>query len=73
MSITQMILLFSIILGSLLWFRYETKQDIRHLESLIESMKTEANARHDAIMSDMKDFQGRICILEVKSRERKGE
>lgn len=48
-------------LGFILWFRSESRADMREFSAEIRSWKEE-------IYKEMKDFHGRLCSLEEKKR-----
>lgn len=51
-----------------LWNRAESRQDIRHMDSKLESTRELVRAIHD----EMKDFHNRLCVIEQK-RSYEGE
>lgn len=53
----EFIVLLFIIAGLFLWLRTESSEDRRLAISMI-----------DAIHSDIKDFHGRLCIIEERNR-----
>lgn len=46
-----------------LWIRSESRADVRHMESNVNTIS-------EAIRQDMKDFHGRLCAIEEKRRGR---
>lgn len=50
-----------------LWNRAESRADIRHLDARLEATRELVHAIH----LEMKDFHGRLCIIEERHRERK--
>lgn len=62
MDWTQVLVLFggnlALILPLWLWNRSESRDDMRHILSLI-----------DAIQKEMKDFHGRLCAIEERNRK----
>ena len=60
-----------------LWNRAESRADIRHMDSKLESTRelvrtihNESNSMIRAIQDEMKDFHNRLCRIE-ENRERK--
>jgi hypothetical protein len=72
MDWTQVIALFLANAGLIGWFRAESRSDWRHLDSKIDANAKETrdliNAIHSDIREEMKDFHGRLCAIEERSR-----
>lgn len=49
-----------------LWNRSESRQDIRHMDSKLESTRELVRAIHD----EMKDFHSRLIEIETKNKMR---
>ncbi len=68
MEITQTLLLIlgngALIIPLFLWNRSESRSDIRHMDSKLESTRELVRAIHD----EMKDFHNRICIIEERNK-----
>lgn len=67
----ELITILGIILGNaaliiplFLWNRAESRADIRHMDSKLESTRELVRAIHD----EMKDFHNRLCIIEEKNK-----
>ena len=58
MDWTQFSLFAISVFGMFLWNRSESRSDIRQITTLIDSIHTE-----------MKDFHGRLCALDERSRK----
>ena len=58
MDWTQILFLFFANAGLIVWFRVESRADYRSIRDLI-----------DAIQLEIKDFHGRLCALEEKSKK----
>ena len=58
MDWTQFSLFAISVFGMFLWNRSESRSDIRQITALIDSIHTE-----------MKDFYGRLCALDERSRK----
>lgn len=54
------------ILPLFLWNRAESRQDIRHMDSKLESTRELVRAIHD----EVKDFHGRLLEIETKNKMR---
>lgn len=54
----------AIILPLFLWNRSESRADIRHMDSKLESTRELVRAIHD----EVKDFHGRLCVIEERNR-----
>ncbi len=54
----------AIIFPLFLWNRSESRSDIRHMDSKLESTRELVRAIHD----EMKDFHNRLCAIEEKKR-----
>ena len=72
----NLIMVFSLILGNaaliiplFLWNRSESRADIRHMDSKLESFRSETNAMIKAIYDEMKDFHNRLCVIEERNKK----
>ena len=63
MECTQFIIFFLGVFGLFLWNRTESREDIRHMDEKIDSMRNLMYAIHD----EMKDFHYRL--LEIEKRK----
>lgn len=63
MEWTQFIIFFLGVFGLFLWNRTESREDIRHMDEKIDSMRNLMYAIHD----EMKDFHYRL--LEIEKRK----
>lgn len=72
----------STVLSLLIFFRSESRNDYRHLDTKIdlirkeskeniEAMRIESQAFLKSIQDEMKDFHGRLCAIEERYREKK--
>jgi len=52
----------ALIIPLFLWNRAESRNDYRHMETYVK-------ATLDAIKEEMKDFHGRLCIIEERNRK----
>ncbi len=64
--------IFALILGNaaliiplFLWNRSESRADIRHMDSKLESTRELVKAIHD----EMRDFHERLCKIEEKNKK----
>jgi len=55
----------ALIIPLFLWNRAESRADIRHMDSKLESTRELVRAIHD----EMKDFHNRLCIIEERSKK----
>lgn len=73
------IAMFVSMVGLLLWFRSEARQDWKYLDEkvdanhretlcIIESIRKETLSITDAIRQDIKDFHGRLCAIEERRK-----
>lgn len=71
----QVMSLFVANLGVILWFRVESRNDWRHLDSKLETymagMREDTKAFQEAIRQDIKDFHGRLCAIEERNKNDK--
>ncbi len=58
----QILSLFLANAGLIIWFRAESRSDWRHMDA-----KLDANLK--AIHEEMKDFHGRLCAIEERSKK----
>ena len=54
----------ALILPLFLWNRSESRADIRHMDSKMESTRELVRAIHD----EMKDFHGRLCEIQERNK-----
>jgi hypothetical protein len=63
--------------GLFLWTRRESNQDSRELRAAIAALGNKLDAKLDNIRADMttesRDFHGRLCSLEERMKEKKGQ
>ena len=55
----------ALIIPLFLWNRSESRADIRHMDSKLESTRELVRAIHD----EMKDFHNRLCEIERKDKK----
>ena len=53
--------------GLFFWNRTESRADIRHMDTKLESTRELVRAIHD----EMKDFHIRLCSIEERNKSRK--
>lgn len=75
MEWTQFTIFFLGVFGLFIWNRAEARSDARHMDSqlraqreIIEENRRETNNLIEAIRLDVKDFHGRLCTIEEKSK-----
>jgi hypothetical protein len=57
-------------IGVFIWYlRKDSKEDYVRLEAKLESWRAESNNVLKAIHEEMKDFHGRLCAIEEKSKK----
>jgi len=64
----QVLSLFLANAGIILWFRTESRNDWRHMDAKIDAMNKSTDAKIDAIHAEIKDFHGRLCIIEERNK-----
>lgn len=75
----EFLALLASLIGLFVWNRSESRADIRHmdnkLEIYVQAIREDINQihreNHDLISSireDMKDFHGRLCIIEERNK-----
>ena len=65
MDWAQFATLFVSFIAIFLWNRAESRSDIRHMDSKLESTRELVRAIHD----EMKDFHARLCTIEERNRK----
>lgn len=65
MDWTQFSIFFIGVFGLFIWNRTESRADIRHMDTKLESTRELVRAIHD----EMKDFHGRLCAIEEKNKK----
>jgi hypothetical protein len=58
MDWTQLAVFIISVFGLFIWNRTESRSDMRHILSIL-----------DSIQAEMKDFHGRLCSLEERNRK----
>lgn len=64
----QVISLFLANVGLILWFRSESRQDWRLMDSKHESFRAEMSLMLKGIHDEIKDFHGRLCVIDEKHK-----
>jgi hypothetical protein len=64
MEWTQFLILLITISGLFIWNRTESRNDIRHMDTKLESNRNLIQAIHD----EMKDFHSRLCVIEKEKK-----
>lgn len=59
MQTPELLILLGTIVGLFVWNRSESRTDMRHMLSIIDSIEKE-----------MKDFHGRLCAIEERNRSK---
>lgn len=65
MDWTQFSIFFIGVFGLFIWNRTESRADIRHMDTKLESTRELVRAIHD----EMKDFHARLCAIEEKNKK----
>ena len=55
----------AVIIPLFVWNRSESRADIRHMDTRLESTRELVRAIHD----EMKDFHARLCAIEEKNKK----
>jgi hypothetical protein len=73
MDWTQFIIFFIGVFGLFIWVRTESRNDIRHMDNKLDSMRdlihtihTETHASLNGIREEIRDFHGRLCDIEKR-------
>ena len=53
------------LIGMFFWNRSESRSDIRHMDTKLESTRELVRAIHD----EMKDFHARLCSIEERNKK----
>ncbi len=69
MEWTQFAIMIVAFVGLFIWNRTESRNDIRHMDSKLESFRAESRILLKAIQDEIKDFHGRLCAIEEKNRK----
>ncbi len=64
MEWTQFLILLVTIAGLFIWNRAESRADVRHMDTRLESNRALIQAIHE----EMKDFHGRLCTIEERRK-----
>jgi hypothetical protein len=65
----QFAIMFVTFVGLFIWNRTESRNDIRHMDSKLESFRAECSLLVRAIQEEMKDFHGRLCAIEERNKK----
>lgn len=52
-----------------LWSRAENRADNRNLESIIQGIREDGKLFQQAILAESKDFHGRLCAIEERTKK----
>ena len=52
----------------IVWFRSESRNDWRHMDTKLDVMRAETNAQIQAIHEEMKDFHSKLCRIEERNK-----
>jgi len=76
MEWVQFIIFFIGVFGLFIWNRSESRADIRHMDTKLESNRNLSLQIHKenqdliiAIREDIRDFHGRLCSIEEKNKK----
>lgn len=64
MEWAQFLILTITILGMFFWNRSESRQDVRHMDTKLESTRELVRAIYD----ESKDFHNRLCAIEERNK-----
>jgi hypothetical protein len=67
----QIIALFIANLGIILWFRAESRADLRHSDVKMEALRREHAEFRELMLIEIKDFHGRLCAIEERRLRKK--
>ena len=65
----QVVSLFLANAALILWFRSESRADLRHMDAKMEENKKETNEILRAIQSEIREFHGRLCAIEERNKK----
>ncbi|HET6457890.1 MAG TPA: hypothetical protein VFG24_03300 [Nitrosopumilaceae archaeon] len=65
MDWTQFAIFFIGVMGLFIWNRSESRSDIRHMDTKLESNRELVRAIYD----EVKDFHNRLCIIEERNKK----
>lgn len=55
-------------IGLVLWFRSESRNDWKHMDTKVDLILKGITEEIRAIQQEIKDFHGRLCIIEERNR-----
>ncbi|MEN6512233.1 MAG: hypothetical protein ABFD00_10455 [Chloroherpetonaceae bacterium] len=61
---------FALIMPLFLWNRAENRADMRHMDTMIQANRELIREVHKEILTEMKDFHGRLCAIEERNKEK---
>jgi len=62
MEWTQFAIFFIGVFGLFIWNRTESRADMRHMDTKLDSFREETNAMIKAIQNEMKDFHTKLAL-----------
>lgn len=65
MPLEQFLILLTALAGLFIWNRTESRADIRHMDTKLESTRELVRAIHD----EMKSFHTRLCEIEERNKK----
>jgi hypothetical protein len=57
------------IVGLFIWNRTESRTDTRHMDQKLDAFRVETISILSAIQQEMKDFHGRLCVIEERNKK----
>lgn len=70
MEWTQFIIMLSGIMVLFLWNRAEARADARNMDAKIDLWRNQTHTLLTAINQEIKDFHGRLCAIEERSKNK---
>lgn len=65
----QFVIFIGSTIGLFFWNRSESRADIRHMDTKLDSYQKQTTDLIEAIRLDIKDFHGRLCALEERNKK----
>ena len=58
----------AIVVPLFFWNRTESRNDIRHMQEMLNSNRELIREIHNEIHAEMKDFHARLCVIEERRK-----
>ena len=69
MEWVQFVIFFLGVFGLFIWNRTESRNDIRHVENMLNANRELVREMHAQNLAESREFHGRLCAIEERNRK----